>query len=281
MNYRLCWLLLVIAVSTFSCTSNPFGGNEVSAKKRTIKGKIILTDNNDSLQDVYVWLEGFDIATRTNASGEFQLTLPPPSAQGSGSGADGVYKLYYYIANYELEFSELGVRNGEFLFGVGEVNSAGELSSPKSLTKVLDIQSEVTPPIVSQNRIDPIEARVTLKSLVDSVSVGFPNSIGGFLGGVFLRNTATGRVHVVKGPPNTEIDTRVISREPSSRAMLFSLLQNPLPVGNYEVIPYLLVQHEVIPAELLVKLGPNIAGLNETYLNLPFKRDSAILTVAN
>ncbi|MCI0698440.1 hypothetical protein L0337_41385 [candidate division KSB1 bacterium] len=84
------------------CTSNPFGGDEITGGNRQISGNLILKDKS-SPESVYVWLEGFGLNAWTNNRGEFKINLPPPASQGPAGGVDGVFALYFYLANYSLQ----------------------------------------------------------------------------------------------------------------------------------------------------------------------------------
>ncbi len=277
--------LLVVTYACFKlasgCTLNPFGGDDVSSGKRSIKGEVVLSDQRDSRNNIYVWLEGFNIGDKTDDKGEFRITLPPSGSQGSTGGADGLFRLFFYVANYHLSNSELLVQDGEFVYAKGEINKDGELFPDKFLSKMLVIETEVIPAVINRNSNSIIQINVKLRALEDSVSVVFPNSIGGLLGAAFLRNIATEQVFIIDGPPTDTRDVQIITRAESSRSLLFDLIINPLPVGRYEVIPYLLVEGKAIPAELILSLGTNVTGLNQGYLNIPFKRNAAILEVTN
>ncbi|MFQ5632252.1 MAG: hypothetical protein ACE5I1_26070 [bacterium] len=43
--------------------------------------------------------------------------------------------------------------------------------------------------------------------------------------------------------------------------------------GEYEIIPYLLVQPEDVPQKMLDKLGRDVDMLATTYLNKPMRRE--------
>jgi hypothetical protein len=278
-------ILIIFAYACFQlapgCTLNPFGGDDIASGKRNIKGEVVLSDLQDSKDDIYVWLEGFNIGARTNDNGEFQITLPPPGSQGSTGGADGLFRLFFYVANYHLSSSEILVQDGEFVYAKAGINKDGELFPDKLLSKKLVIETEVRPAVINRNSNSIIQIIVKLRALGDSISVVFPNSIGGFLGAAFLKNLATEQVFIIDGPPTSSRDVQIITREESSRSLLFDLIVDPLPVGKFEVVPYLLVEDRAIPPELMLSLGTNVTGLNQNYLNIPFKGNVAILEVTN
>lgn len=279
-RFRAVLLCALGCICFVGCTSNPVGDDTISAGKRQVTGKATL-DTGDDQSGVYVWLEGFDIGTQTDPQGNFKLTLPPPSSQTSEGGVDGAFRLFYYVANYSLTSANVVVKNGEFVFSSGDINKDGEISGTKSLTKFLDIKTILSRNSIRVNSDSRIAARVTLTAISDSVTVLFPNSIGEFLGAIFLRNLDTQEVFIIKGPPTEEVDKELITRTESSRSIEFSLIVNPVPVGRYEVLPYLLVRHESIPAQLMETLGNHVENLTPGYLQIPFKIDAAILEVTN
>ncbi len=264
-----------------NCTTNPVGEGNISEQKLQVKGQVTLSGDADP-EGVFVWLNGIGISVRTDENGNFNLTLPPPASQSASGGLEGIFNLYYYVANYGLETSEVLIQKGEFVYSKGDLNKDGELITPKSLTQFLEIKTDVAPVSVPVNFGERIGVTVTVTALgQDSVSVDFPNSIGGFLGAIFLRNIDTGEVHIFSGPPTELKDKVLVIREGHFRQLLFTISNNPLPIGKYEVIPYLLVAHENIPVELLSSLGNNIESLSPNYLAIPFRRDVAIFEVSN
>ncbi|RMD94420.1 MAG: hypothetical protein D6813_02255 [Calditrichaeota bacterium] len=260
-----------------ACTENPFGGDEISQGNRLIKGKVRVNDATP--ENVYVWLEGFNLSARTDNEGNFQIVLPPPSGQSSAGGVNGIFKMYFYLANYHLQSIELAVQDGEFLYSQGPVNSKGELNTPVFLTSFLKIETRVEPSSVNQNSIQPIGVFVKLTAVKDSVTVINPRATGGFLGAAFLRNKDTGEVFIVRSSDSTINEEILVTREPVERSLIFNLTRYPLTVGKYEVIPFILVRHEPVPENLIRSLGKNVEDLNPAYLSLPFKRQEALLEI--
>jgi hypothetical protein len=262
------------------CTDNPFDEGDISGGKREVRGKVVLSEPG-GLQDVFVWLEGFNIGTRTDEQGNFKLTLPPSSGQNSGGGLDGLFNLYFYLANYKLDTSQVLIRDGEFIYSRADINKNGELKEAKSLTQFLRIKTEVAPSKVFVNSTELLGIKVTLEAvLVDSVTVVFPGVVGGFLGAALLRNLETDVVFFVESTAGaTTRDAVVVGPIPASRSLLFTLINDPLPKGKYEVIPYLLVKHEEIPSQLMESLGNEVEDLSPNYLKIPFKRETPILEI--
>ncbi|MDZ7343405.1 MAG: hypothetical protein ONA90_02700 [candidate division KSB1 bacterium] len=274
-------LTFVLCLPFCRCTSNPFGGDDkISAGTSKIYGTLQLNDSA-SPAGVYVWLEGFGVNTRTNANGHFEVTLPPPSSQGSGGGVSGVFRLYFYSANYKLASAQVLTRNGAFVYASGDVNANGEVSSPTVLAKFLRIKTAVTPASVPVHLAANITVQVTLEAVDDSVTVVFPHAIGGMLGAILLKPTASEQVFVVHALPGVVgNEVTIVGRaRPHTRGMVFNLQQTSLPPAQYQVVPYLLIRHEAIPAGLMASLGANAEAPGPNYLNIPFHREGGQFTV--
>ena len=279
-------LIIFLLFSTFifaACTNNPFSDDEISSGTRRITGKVE-AGNNQSPEGVYVWLEGFDIGTFTNQDGEFEITLPS-TAQNSG-GAAGILNLYYYLANYKLEKTELIVRSGEFVFTTGEINKKGELYRPKFIPRILNISTILTPSTAHADTSIFMKVEVVLSSETDSVTVFYPretfNGPNKLIAPLFVQNLQTGTAFYVEAALigiNRE-DLITIERSRSFvRTMLVSIDKGVLSEGRYEIIPYLRVSQPDVPAELLNNLIEDIDSFGLDYLNVPFLRTNGVLSV--
>ncbi len=279
-TFRSALILLWAAIAlASSCTRNPFDHGKIRAPGRTISGKVALTDGG-SPQNVYVWLEGINAGTFTDSAGNFQLTLPAGPAAGGSSGLTGVYRLYFYIANYKLETVKVALQDGEVLYGQEGLTGEGALRQPVYLTRWLRVQTIVVPESVPLNYKEKIWIKSTVQSELDSVTVVFPRSDGTFLGGVFLRNTKTDSVTIIQSAFGPEVQFSVsVGYEPRSLVRIFTLASYPLSPGTYEIIPYLLIEQPGLPRELVLSLGEHATELSPDYLKIPFRREGMLLQV--
>lgn len=272
------WAVLA-AICLQSCERSPFGANEIKESNRTIHGEIKLFDNT-SPEGVYVWLEGIDVGTTANADGSFQLLLPADLNPNDLARSNSSLRLFFYMANYELLYKQVVINNGEFVYNRADVTKNGQLTPPLALKRFLRIKTEIDPPSVRENYAGILKATATFESPGDSTTLLFPKAIGGMLGAILLRNTDTRQVFIYEAVPGQEsIETMLVGQAPQSRSMTFGIAQQTLPVGTYEVIPYLLVAHENLPAGLLNSLGRNVTALTPNYLKIPFRRENAILEI--
>lgn len=259
------------------CTSNPFGDDDITGGNRTISGKVTLSEGF-SPEGVYVWLEGLDIGTTTNADGNFEIVLPPSSVQG----VTGVFNVYFYVANFNPAIKPVAVRNGEFLYSNGELNSKGEFQSTIFLTQSLRIDIDVEPDTLNLESSGSLaSARITLAAVSAEVSVFWPLTVGDHLAPLLFRNKDTGELFVldsvVGGFENN--DTLTILQSPRTRLLVASVEPAELSAGHYEVMPYLFVENDDVPEKLLESIVDEIGEIDEDYLNVPFKRTGGELLV--
>ena len=266
----------IIIVMQSGCTENPFGTEEISTGKRQISGSVVLSDNL-SPEGVYVWLESFNIGTRTDENGQFQVTLPPPATQGGSGGVSGAFNLYYYLTNYELNFTKVVTRNGEFLFSQGEINKNGELNQPVELKNFLNINTIVEPSTISTKFAGQIDVNIHLITpLNDSTTVVFPSSIplGRPFGTIILKNLDTEELFPFRVDQGDQYhNSHIIGHIEQVLQKPISTVQGVLPVGRYEVIPHMLIKHEELPEGLLESLGSNLEEPGADYLNIPIRRE--------
>lgn len=253
------------------CTSNPVGEDTISTGKRKISGQVQL-DGNNHPERVYVWLEGFNLGAFTEEDGSFTLTLPT----GINDAVNGIFKLYFYVANYKLDFVEVVVKEGEFVYGEAALNSKGELSQIKRMEQILVINTQVEPNSIMANFNGDISIELALRTVsenADTATVIFPNTTAGLLGPVFFQNIETKEIFIFESIPVKTRESEIVGKDPIKRFIKFPFNNINVPPAKYEVIPYILVNHEKIPEELLNSIGSNVEELSPNYLRIPFARD--------
>lgn len=276
------FILLLAHLPFVGCIENPFGGGEdISAGTRQVSGTLQLNDRA-SPEGTFVWLESFNIGTHADASGKFSLTLPPPGATG-GSGATGLFNLYFYLANYKLSTATVATRNGAFIYAEAEINKEGVLNNTKSLRKFLRINTVLTPATISSSSTTPIGVDVTLQAVEDSVTVVIPNTLNGgiVIGALLIRSLDRQEVFTYYTLPNSTYK-ELLTLRASQTARLdgtISLLNLPLLPGDYEVIPYILIRHQALPPGMIDALGPDLENLSPNYLQIPMRREGGNLQI--
>jgi len=274
--------LLVSLFFVYACTQNPISDDEISSRNRTIKGEVRLSNNLRS-ENVYVWLDGFNLGTRTDEQGKFSLALPPLSAQDNFAGVTGAFNIYFFVANFNLQSTQVFTQNGLFVYSEGEINSNGELNQPKFLIQNLQIQTKVQPSSVSNSQIVVVEGKsdfllrvdVTLQTVKDWIVVFYPALVKDTFGPLLYRNVDSNEVTILGSTVATlvESDLDTVDMAPGKRTMVVPLFPDDLLPGEYEIIPYLLIKNEEIPEPLIGSLGEDVEELGPDYLFIPMIRE--------
>ncbi|MFQ5649900.1 MAG: carboxypeptidase-like regulatory domain-containing protein [bacterium] len=276
----LLMLLLLFGVTLLSCTSNPFSDDEISAPPQTVKGRVTLAAD-DSPAGAFIWLEEFNISTRTDDEGRFSLTLPRPAAQGTGSSISGVFSLYAYIANYKLAVRDMVVREGQFVFSPNELNTDGELAQEIQLSRLLTIHTDVVAvPFDSDPSSFLLRVAVTLQSPGATVPVYYPRAAGGVGSPVYMRNLQSHEVSIIATTiAGIARDSLEVDSMAQTRQMVALLSCADFPAGRYEIIPYLLVVNPEVPRQLIQSIAADAEMLGLTYLELPFARQGGLVEI--
>lgn len=267
---------LFCALIVVGCTESPFK-DDISPPPTKITGRVDLHRIDGDNSNVYVWLDGLNVSTHTDSAGHFELQFP--REVNSGNAVTGAFKLYCFVANYSIATAEIIVNDGLFQYSQGDLDRLGHVNHVMSMFKILHITTIVQPRWVASDSDDPIDVQVTLQAVTDSVTVIFPKSVGGLLGGLFFRSVETGQIFI--DIPDEGADTREhvrIGQQPLSRRGVFQLNGSnfrdlTLPIGNYEIIPFFFIEHEDMPQKLFDSIGEKVDEPDPEFLKIPFKRD--------
>ena len=280
-NFIALWLVVFV----LSCEQNPIGENKIQMPNRSISGTVTLSNSNVDPQNVFVWLEGFNMYTYTDSQGNFEFLLPPPSAQANSKGVSGAFDVYYYVANFNLERTRVYTQNGNFLYSRGGINSDGELTEKKRLIQKLETQVYVQPSSYHSEGINVIAGKtdfilrvdVTLRSFRDSVVVFYPGIYDNIRGPLMFRNVETNEVKIlssaIAGFANAPYDT--VRTRPLTRTMAVPIFPTELGVGTFEVIPFIRVENPEIPEGIKKELELDFVMPGEEYLRIPYLRSGS------
>lgn len=254
------------------CTDNPLDESVITAKTRQVSGQVKLQDESNH-EGIYVWLEGYDIGTFTDRTGRFNLCIPSEGSQYLAAGISAMLNLYFYMANYQLSSAALFVVDGEFLQSQGDIGVHGELNGARVLSKLMRIETIVTPDTIAVGNAYIVNVQVYLQALYDSVDIAFPKIIGSS-GIALLKNLNTGNAYVYlpESYANIHISAR-LSPEVYVWNFIFRVKKDDLPQGKYEVVPYFYIEQEALPVGLLESLDPDFGEVGAGYLNIPFRRE--------
>jgi len=284
------WFCLIAITSCFlsGCTGNILDHQSISPPPDQITGTVELS-NGQNVEGIYVWLEGLNIGQRTNENGEFNIEIPSFALQEDRGGLTGIFNLYYYSANFNLESTELVFSNGSLASRGVETRRNGDLLPPQVVLQNLRIETLVAPRSVSAAEVVRAELRrefivvickVTLQALLNPLTIEFPTRVDDLLSPVIFRNVDTDEFFVIQSKiAGLSFDNVLTLRdEPVSRFLVIELQSRHLPKGEYEVIPYVLLDQQ-LPDGLLESLGPNVQELGPDYLKLPILRETSRFTL--
>lgn len=277
-------LLAVLTGAAFGCTDSSLFDDEIAVPPNELQGQVELLGES-SHHGVYVWLDGFNISTRTDSAGNFRLPVPRTLTETANGGITGSFTLYFFVSNFTLGRASVFFRNGQIVRDEGDIAPNGKLDEMIHLFKELKVFTFVEPRAVPIDYGGPIHVQLTLQATLDSITVIFPKSVGGLLGGLFFRHQETGEIFL--DIPDVGADTREfveIGRDGVSRRGVFQLNGTNfrdlyLPKGNYEVIPFFFIDDPLMPAALLPSLGANVEEPHPDYLQIPFRREGGQFTV--
>jgi len=275
---RIVFILTVFVFLQLSCTDNPFfSDKDFSSDKLVIKGKVELSHSSD-YSGVYVWLEGLNVSTYTNSDGQFNLKLSSPVSLPGGAAAwNGVFKLYYYVANYRYEFSSVLIRNGKVEYGNYDVNNSSNINKTIQLTEILGIRTTISPSSTTHGYLKGQTINLYFDTHGYSVSVDTFEPQNPYSACVIFRKI---------GDPNTKAIFVLANINEYKRLELFGSINwetrlgggdgwdiQPIPVesGDYEVIPYIIIHQDDLPEELLLSISEYYDTFTSEYLKLPFK----------
>lgn len=256
-----------------ACEENPLDDSTIVPESRQITGTVQLS-NQFNHSDIYVWLEGFNLSTFTDQEGAFELTLPSTEITSSNGSMNGVFFLYFYIANYAIAQAEVVIQNGQVLPSRGDLDENGRLHGIRTLQKILHIRTSVDPDTVVVSQQDTMYVKVFLQAVYDTVEVSLPKIKDASTGPVMLQGKSSDEVFIldVYGG-DTERVIEAIGPDIREWDMAFFMEPGSLPADEYEVIPYFLVLQEGVPTRMIETLGPHAHELTEEFVRIPYRRD--------
>ncbi|RMH63323.1 MAG: hypothetical protein D6677_07505 [Calditrichaeota bacterium] len=258
-------IYLLWAGILFTCTENSLFDDPVQIPQNlTVEGQVRLSDGTTS-EGVYVYLEGFDISTVTDADGRFKLELPNNPRSQPGGGISGAYYIWYYCDDYRPARSLTIVNEGQFQYGKADVDADGRIISTVTLSRLLEVRAYIQPGTISLSAGEPVDVTLTVRNLVDSVQLNAYLGKRYEPGAFFIRSQqGTYRAMRLDRAKNTllTLDSMEIwnlTVPPDSLAF---------EPGTYTLIPYVKVRHD-LPQELMDRFGRNAANFTEEFLNIP------------
>jgi hypothetical protein len=260
-----------------SCTENPFFKDNLINNTQVIKGNVRLSDSSD-LENIYVWLERFNVSTTTNEQGEFELKLPAPhTLPGGNTSWNDTLRLYYYVANYGIKSSVVLIENGEVVYGAKDVDGNGYINRTIYLSELISITTTVESMYLNV----PYKIKVSLDIHDNPVLIKtYYNT----------HNMNTSYI-IFKKIDSPLTDTKFILNICDVRLM-YLLIDEPKDIifigcyytledGIYEVITYIEVPQAGLPEALFNSISEYANSFTTEYLKVPFRQNAARFTIKN
>jgi len=278
-------IVFVFVTVALRCTTNPlFDDDKNTYDRHNISGTVTLQGGRTP-DGIFVWLEDLNIHTSTSESGSFSLSLPnTPDFQG----LNGAYTIYFFLGNYKYSTASAIIRDGLFEYGERNISGNGRVRDITPLVELLSISTKVLSEGLVLNQPDSLLIEVSLdKSTSFPVTATFYRDNINVLTGFYVRKI---------GSTKNEADiflqqsyrpvTEPISNLTKLRSSLFwnGTRMNPgfvsLTEGEYEIFPYIFLEQEGLPSELITSFGQQARNITLDYLNIPFKQTTDTFVVS-
>jgi hypothetical protein len=278
-------IIISLCLAVFACTENPFGGKK-KIVNRTITGRVVL-DRVESYPNgfhdgVFIWSEGLGLQATTDIDGTFELVLPASSEQSSGAIVDGDYTIHFFLGNYLISNISVSFAAGQIVNDSKLINIQGEISRDISLTRILGVHTSISPGIITSGFDSEVEVIIELTPDRPPIFMNIRKVVtqrDEIYTGLLFKDEKTNNLMY-----SLDIDTASTMREfiagPTKDIVInFDYVNVNLPTGNYEVIPYFMIDRKDIPQGILSALGAGYNTFSEKFFNLPIYRTGGKLVV--
>jgi len=281
MRFKIAVLLLLYVLAS-SCVENPFfGKNDQPQLKLKVTGTVLMENEIDH-SDIFVWIEGFDIGTKTDSKGDFKLTLTNPELLSGGALAwNGVFKIYYYVANFKYVVSEVLIKNGEFVFDRYDLTEKGELKDNIKLKPLVKIETILWPDIPIYEKSFEQKMRVTINiTRMTSEPVTYTSYVGdnGGVMSYFLKRVdgPVGKSYTRLHDYPAFVYNEILTGPLESEIEIISAFLSP---GKYIAVPYFVIKQQNLPTALIKNISEFANTLTLEFLKVPLRIESTELVV--
>ena len=274
-NEYLLLSLLILAGAALHCTSNPlFDDDKNTFDRHTISGTVTLQDGKTP-DGIFVWLEDLNIHMYTSGNGSFSLSIPnTPDFRG----LNGAYTIYFYLGNYRYSTASAIIRDGLFEYGERDISGDGKVKDIVPLAQLLSISTRILNEGLTIGQSDSLLIEVVLdKNTTLPVTASFYRDNRNMFTGFFIRKIGVSDIGAdifIHQSHRPVIETIGNSVTFSSALFWDGIRMNPgfvtLSSGEYEIFPYVFLEQEEVPSELISSFGPNARNISPDYLNIPF-----------
>lgn len=274
------WIISIGLLLLITCTENPFSDGD-DIPERRIYGKIILEQGADN-GDAFVWLEGTELITQTDADGHFEIKLPTPGDGGDGTIVSGKYNLYFYIANYELTILPIVFKNGEIAPNQKSITIDGELTGTVVVNNIFTIHSDVEKVGTDMGGVDTLAVRVTMVPNMNNVQIrSFVHKVpqGPTIRTGYLIFNAENTLVESYNLDEANIWEEVVMHPRTIWDARFTINLSQIPKGELNVVPYVVLIRKDVPKSLMDLTGSNYTFFNKDFIQYPMKRTGGKLVM--
>lgn len=263
----------------FSCTENPFN-NDKKIENKTISGYVKL-DQVESYPagfhgGVFVWFDGLSIKTKTDINGYFELELPLASDPLNGAIVDGDYKIHFFLGNYKVSNITVTFAKGQIVNDDKLINRAGELLRDVIIEREFGYATTIIPEIIPKEYNGLINVLISLEPSRDDIIFKLRGIIidrdNTIYTGLLIKDIDSDKLIYSVNIDSAKILKEYMRPPKKNIQIVFEYNSINLPKGNYEVIPYLLMDRINFPSNLNDAIGIDVENFSEEYLNYPLYR---------
>ena len=280
-------LSLFILYLFLSCTSNPFWSDPETAQ--LVLSGTISSENNNMDTPISVWLETFDHYTTTDQNGNFSLIIQ--NTQSTDGSISGPLKVYFFIYNYQLDSAIVNFTNGRLSINQTDFSIDGELVKPIQLKKILSGEIELD---LLENEFydqDTLEIvfDVDIHTAIDIDLYKFIWVEENFHSGLLFHDVTNDTAILYRFIGYDDYGNiindqlRKVSfemNEESRWRYLIKTDQLDLPLGEYRIVPYFLIDHDFIPQGMINHMGgEQIFSFSNIYLTIPIDIITAAVVI--
>ena len=277
-NFRLKGLkkrlvkLFVLALVVILACDNPFGQDEITGENRTVSGVVTVTDAENA-KGVYVWMDLVNVGAFTDAGGSFTLTLPPKSALIKSGIVTGDFDLYFYTISHELIIKKVILRDGNILYGNGDVDKNGKMHNVVLLKK-FKVKTIPVFPLPTQSGYQfALSVASHFTSTNPGSKISIPNGNMSLLGGCFVIDTETNKAHLYELPGTGKPFIASLDRQEQVWGFHPKTGDEIKVRTTYKTIPFVFPYYPDLPPELLSSISVSEMEINENYLSILFSGD--------
>lgn len=275
-KFNVLIIVFVVSLVVQTCTENPLFKEKINTvDRKSINGRVTLQDS-DNNSNIIVYLDGLDKITVTDNDGNFEIELSEGEVQ-SNDNLTGLFKIYYYVANYKYEYSIVFINKGTFVYDLYNLDAKGKINKTISLKKIIDIETSISENSIAFNYKEDIFINMVLTNYMDSVSVTSNMIKENQFASVILKSEND--EILINAGVFYSVTSIIKSTQTWFMILNWEQYGDPRKTGEFEIIPYIQINQEGLPDRLLRKIGKESTSFSTDFLKLPIRRTNPTLLI--